>query len=262
MLPVPAASRGAEPIMSVSGNGGYLVRKLASIAALTSEERDALDRLPLTIRSIAARQDIVRIGDRPSHCCLVLQGFAFRYKLVGDGRRQILYFHVPGDIPDLQSLHLPVLDHNLAALTPLVAGFIQHDAVHEVNAKFPRIAGALWRTTLVDAAVLRERLVSIGQRNGLSRTAHFLCEIYKRLEAVGLVADFALTMPITQVEIADALGMSPVHMNRIVKELRELRLVTIEGPRLEILDWDALERLGDFDPSYLHLTPGEPPQRP
>lgn len=248
--------------MAEATNANLLVRKVASLASLTADERDALERLPMTIRSIPARQDIVRLGDRPSQCCLVLQGFAFRYKLIGDGRRQILLFHIPGDIPDLQSLHLPVLDHSLAALTPLTAGFIPHEAVHEVNARFPRVTSALWRNTLVDCAILREHLVSIGQRDGLSRTAHFLCEMFKRLQAVDLVSGFALTMPITQVEIADALGMSPVHMNRIVKDMRERRLITIDGQRLEILDWDSLVQLGDFDPSYLHLDPVDRPERP
>ncbi len=247
----------------IGGGGvGLLARKLASFAALTAEERDAVDRLPMTIRSLAARQDIVREGDRPGHCCLVLTGFAFRYKLLAGGQRQILAFHVPGDVPDLQSLHLPVIDHNLAALTPVTAGFIQHDAVHEMNARHPRIAGALWRTTLIDSAILRERIVSLGQRDGLSRTAHFLCEMFKRLEAVGLASGPAVTLPITQVEIADALGLSPVHLNRMIKELRERRLIATEGQRLDLLDWNALADLGDFDPTFLHLQADEAPERP
>ena len=262
MVAVAARDRVAGCGMDASGNAGLLVRKVASVADLTADERDALERLPMTVRSIPARQDIVRMGDRVSQCCLVLAGFAFRYKLIADGRRQILNFHVPGDIPDLQSLHLPVLDHNLAALTPLTAGFIQHDAVHEVAARFPRITGALWRDTLVDAAVLRERIVSIGQRDGLSRTAHFLCEMSERLRAIGLVSGGTMTMPITQVEIADALGLSPVHMNRMVKELRARGLVTIDGQSVSILDREALARLGDFDPLFLHLAAGEPPRRP
>ena len=248
--------------MGDSGSAGLLVRKVASLAALSGEERDALDRIPMMVRAVPAHQDIVRLGDRPSHCCLVLTGFAFRYKLVGEGRRQILNFHVPGDTPDLQSLHLPVLDHTVAALTNMTAGFIHHDAVHDVSARFPRIAGALWRDTLVDAAVLRERIVSIGQRDGLSRTAHFLCEMYMRLAAVDLASGWAMSMPITQVEIADALGLSPVHMNRMVRELRERRLVTLDGSRLVILGWDALATLGDFDPAFLHFQGGDRARRP
>ena len=248
--------------MGDGGSAGLLVRKVASLAALSGEERDALERIPMMVRAVPAHRDIVRLGDRPSHSCLVLTGFAFRYKLIGEGRRQILNFHVPGDIPDLQSLHLPVLDHTVAALTNMTAGFIHHDALHEVSARFPRITGALWRDTLVDAAVLRERIVSIGQRDGLSRTAHFLCEMYMRLAAVDLASGWAMSMPITQVEIADALGLSPVHMNRMVRELRERRLITLDGSRLVILGWDALATLGDFDPAFLHLQGGDRARRP
>ncbi len=244
------------------GDAGLLVRKLASIADLRADERDALGTLPMVRREIPARQDIVRLGDRPSHCCVVLAGFAFRYKLIGAGKRQILNFHVPGDIPDLQSLHLSVLDHNLAALTPLTAGFISHESVHALNARFPRLAGALWRETLTDAAILRERLVSIGQRDGLSRTAHFLCEMYRRLAAVGLATERAMALPITQVEIADALGMSFVHINRMLRTLRERGLVVLSGQKVIVEDWQSLEALAEFDPSYLHFESRDRPAPP
>ena len=244
----------------MAGEGDMLVRKLASIAAITAEERAALLALPIAVKDIPARQDIVRTGDKPLQCCLVVAGFAFRYKLIGDGRRQILNFHVPGDIPDLQSLHLAVMDHNLAALTPLTAGFIAHDAVHDLNARFPCLAGALWRDTLADAAVLRERIVSIGQRDGLSRTAHFLCEMFHRLAAVGLAADRAMALPITQVEIADALGMSFVHINRMLRELRERRLVTLQGQKVMVENWAELEAVADFDAAYLHREAGDRPK--
>ncbi len=243
-------------------DGGLLVRKLASIAALSADEKAAVAALPMTVRETAARQDIAKIGDRPSHCCLVLTGFAFRYKLVGDGRRQILNIHVPGDIPDLQSLHLTVLDHNLAALTNLTAGYIPHEAVHALNARHPRVAGSLWRDTLVDAAILRERIVSIGQRDGLARTAHFLCEMFHRLRAVGLADDVSMTLPITQVEIADALGLSFVHINRMLKELRERKLVTLQNHSVTVSDWDALAEIGDFQIDYLHIDPTMPPAHP
>ncbi|MGI3899048.1 MAG: Crp/Fnr family transcriptional regulator [Janthinobacterium lividum] len=238
------------------------MRKLASIAALSADEKAAVAALPMMIRDVAARQDIATIGDRPSHCCLVLTGFAFRYKLVRDGRRQILAFHVPGDVPDLQSLHLSVLDHNLAALTALTAGFIPHEAVHALNANFPRVGGALWRDTLVDAATLRERIVSIGQRDGLARTAHFLCEMFTRLRAVGLVNEATMTLPITQVELADALGLSFVHINRMLKELRERRLATLHNQTVAVVDWKGLAALGDFDADYLHLEPMDRPAGP
>lgn len=239
--------------MANSESGCLLTRKIASIAGLTAEEQDVLDRLPIIVRNLHARQDIVRFGERPSHCCLVLSGFAFRFKMVGDGQRQILNFHVPGDIPDLQSLHLPVMDHTLAALTAMRAGFIPHEALHEVNARLPRIAGALWRNTLIDAAQLRERIVTVGQRRGLGRMAHFLCEMFSRLSAVGLASDRAMTMAITQIEIADALGLTPVHINRMIKELRDNGLITMNGQNVTILDWETLTEVGEFDPIYLHL---------
>lgn len=248
--------------MGVEVGGTMLARKIASIAALTSEERRALEDLPMTVRSFPPRQDIVRSGEKPSHCCLVMSGFAFRYKLVGDGRRQIVNFHVAGDIPDLQSLHLTVLDHHLAALTAMTAAFIAHEAMHQLTARFPRIAGALWRNTLVDAALLRERVVTVGQRDALGRTSHLLCELYMRLEAVGLAADGAMTLPITQVEMADTVGISPVHMNRMIRDLRERGAVALDGPTVRILRWDELAALGDFDPLYLHLAPTDPPKAP
>lgn len=238
-----------------------LARKLASVAALTGEELEAIRKLPLTVREIPARQDIVRLGDRPTHCCLVMAGLAFRYKVLGDGRRQILNFHVPGDIPDLQSLHLTTHDHNFAALTALTIGFIPHAAVHQLNARFPRVAGALWRDTLIDAALLRERIVSIGQRDGLSRTAHFLCEMFVRLQVVGLADAGSMLLPITQNEIADALGMSFVHVNRMIKELRERGLINVERQMVVLVAWESLKVLADFDPVYLHLAPGDRPTR-
>ena len=221
--------------MVAEAGGTMLVRKVASVAALDAEERQALETLPMATRSFSARQDIARAGDRPSSCCLVLSGFAIRYKLIGEGRRQIINFHVPGDIPDLQSLHLEELDHNLATLTAVTACFVTHEAILAVTARYPRVAGALWRSTLVDAAQLRERIVTIGQRDGLSRTSHLLCELYMRLQAVGLAGDGVMTLPVTQVEMADAVGMSPVHMNRMVRELRARGVVTLDGPTIAIL---------------------------
>ena len=240
--------------------GDILVRRLASLASMTGAEQEAVRALPISVREFPARQDIVRTGDKPSQCCLVLSGFAFRYKLIGDGKRQILNFHVPGDTPDLQSLHLAVMDHNLASLTQLTAGFISHDAVHDLNARFPTVAAIFWRDTLVDAAVLRERIVSIGQRDGLSRTAHFLCEMFCRLAAVGLASERTMALPITQVEIADALGMSFVHVNRMLRELRERRFVTLQGQKIVVENWDALEALADFDPGYLHFEREDRPK--
>jgi CRP-like cAMP-binding protein len=239
-----------------------LVRRLVSIAALTEEECDAIRHVPIASRDLPARSDIVREGDSPTHCCLLLAGFAFRYKIAAEGRRQILAIHVPGDVPDLQSLHLTAMDHTLAALTPVRVGFIPHEALHEVNARYPHIAGALWRETLIDASIFREWMVGLGQRDALRRTAHFLCEMLVRLGAVGLASGSSVELPVTQVELADVLGMSAVHINRTIQELRTRRLITLEGKNLILLDRDGLEKLGDFDPAYLHINPRDRPALP
>ena len=144
-----------------------LVRKLESIARISDEERHAIQSLPARTRSLQPGQDIVRDGDSPSQCCLVLEGWIARYRVLSEGRRQILSFHVPGDIPDLQSLHLAVMDHSLATMTQATVAFIPHEAMHDLTARFPGIAAVLWRDTLVDAAIFREWLISMGRRNGL-----------------------------------------------------------------------------------------------
>jgi CRP-like cAMP-binding protein len=133
-----------------------LIRKLESIVDLSPEEREALAHLPMIVRDLKAGQDIVREGDRPSQCCNIIEGFAFRYKIMDGGKRQIFAFHTPGDAPDLQSIHLSVMDHSLATLTRCKVAFIPHDAVRALIRAQPRIGDILWRDTLIDAAIFRE----------------------------------------------------------------------------------------------------------
>ena len=242
---------------SLNTEANPLVRKMASIADLSSEEQNALRALPMTVREVRAVQDIVTEGDRPSHCCLILEGFAMRYKLTGDDRRQILSFHVPGEIPDLQSLYLKTMDHSLATVTAVRLGFILHRTVLDLMDRHPRIVGALWRETLVDAAIFREWMVGMGRRKAPSRIAHLFCEMYVRLETIGMARDRTVLLPFTQEEVGDSLGLSAVHTNRALQELRGQGLVTFERGRLTIHDWKELVRVGEFDPTYLHLSPKE-----
>ncbi len=235
-----------------------LLRKLESIVDdLTAEEREALLGLPMMVRDVHADQDIVRDGDQPSQCCLILEGLAFRYKLAGDDRRQILAFHIPGEMPDLLSLHLKTLDHSIAALTPARLGFIQHRALFTLMAEFPRLAGMLWRETLIDAAIFREWMVGMGRRKAPSRIAHLLCEMYVRLDGIGLAQDATVPLRVTQDEIGDALGLSAVHTNRALQYLRSEDYITFDGRNLTIHDWDGLAQEGEFDATYLHQTRGE-----
>src|SRR5829696_5561355 len=221
-----------------------LIRKLDSIFTLSDDERQAILDLPLQVTNIKADQDIVREGDRPSRSCALLEGFACTFKVTAEGKRQITAFHIPGDIPDLQSLHLEVLDSSLGTLTPCRVGFIQHEALHELCDHHPRIASALWRETLIDASIFREWTVNVGRREAYARIAHILCELMTKMTAVGLAQDHTCKIPITQGEFADATGLSTVHVNRIIQALRSDGLIVLKGDTLTVPDWDKLKQAG------------------
>jgi CRP-like cAMP-binding protein len=230
-----------------------LIHKLESILVLSEDEKDVLRKLSGTIKTVGPRQDLVREGDRPHECCLILEGFAYRYKLTHEGKRQIFSFHIPGDIPDLQSLHIDVMDHSLSSLTTCKALFISHETVRNLIQGCPRISDAFWRDALIDAAVFREWILNLGRREAYGRMAHLLCEFYVRLKAVGLTNGDACDMPFTQAELADATGLSTVHVNRTLQDLRGEGLITLRAGSLSVLDWDRLREAGEFDPTYLHL---------
>jgi CRP-like cAMP-binding protein len=234
-----------------------LIRKLESAFALSEAERQALVGIPIQITSIRADQDIVREGDRPSRSFAILEGFACAYKVTSDGKRQILAFYIPGDTPDMQTLHLSRLDFSLATLTPSILGFIQHETLRDLCDRFPRLASAFWRDTLIDAAIYREWVVNVGRREAYSRMAHVFCEMLTRMKVVGLARDHSCEFPITQAELADATGLSGVHANRVVQELRVAGLIELKGGQLKALDWEKLKEVGQFDPAYLHLNDPE-----
>ena len=231
-----------------------LIRKLRSISPLADAERQCLLDLPLSVQQIGSDQDIVREGDRPSVCCLLVEGFTCRYKLTEEGKRQIFSFHTPGDIPDLQSLHLKVMDHSLKTLTPCKVAFIPHESIAQLSRRCPHVGDVLWRDTLIDAAIFREWMIGIGRRTAYTRIAHLLCEVFVRLRSVGLANGNECEFPITQTEIGDALGLSTVHVNRSLQELRADGLVDLRRGILAIQDWDGLKKAGEFDPTYLHLA--------
>jgi len=230
-----------------------LIRKLESIGELPEQDREALASLPVQVRSLQADEDVVREGDVPSACCLLLDGFMHRYKVLPDGKRQILALHTPGDVPDLQSLFLRHLDHSLAASVPSTAAFIPHEALRTLMRTHPTLAELFWRDTLIDAAIFRAWIESLGRRSALGHLAHLLCEVFTRLRAVGLTQDHACSLPFTQLELGDALGLSTVHVNRTLQELRGEGLIALHHGRLPILDWARLKEVAQFDPAYLHL---------
>jgi len=230
-----------------------LIHKLGSQIVLSDDERNALQSITGTIKTLDAHQDIAREGDRPSACCLILEGFAYRYKLTETGKRQILSFHIPGEIPDLQSLHLGVMDHSLGTLARSKLAFLSHETVRDLTRRCPRIADAFWRETLIDAGIFREWMVGLGRREAYARVAHLLCELYVRLKAVGLANGHAYELPLTQAELGDAFGLSTVHVNRTLQDLRGEGLITLGSRSVTVKDWERLRAAGEFDPTYLHL---------
>lgn len=230
-----------------------LLRKLESSAPLNREEHQAIGRLPVRIHRLDARQDIVREGDRTGHCCLILDGWACRYKLLREGKRQILSFHVAGDVPDLQSLHVPTMDSSLATLTAAVVAFVPHEDLRDLMDRHPGITALFWRDTLIEAAILREWVMNIGRRLALERVAHLFCELHLKLQAVGLATRVQCPLPITQTDLADALGLTPVHINRVLQTMRAQSLIGLRSRTLVMESWDELLRIAEFDPTYMHL---------
>jgi CRP-like cAMP-binding protein len=231
-----------------------LIRRLETITSLSEDEKKAILSLPAKVAGLRADADIVREGDRPSQCCLLVEGFLARYKYLRNGKRQILAFYVPGDVPDLLSLHMDVMDHSLGTLVPSKVAFIPHDALRRLFDQNPRIANAFWRETLIDASLFREWTVNLGSRDAYSRIGHLICEMFLKLKAVGLTNGNSFNFPITQGEIGDATGLSTVHVNRSIQKLRAEGLIVLEKGRCTIPDLSRLEEVAFFDPTYLHLT--------
>jgi CRP-like cAMP-binding protein len=238
------------------------LRKLDSIHTLDEEDKKAVNRLPLQVVDLKADQDIVREGDRPSRSCFILSGLACWYKVTGEGKTQILSFQIPGDLPDLQSIHLSTLDSSLTTLSPCRVAFVQHEPLREICARRPNVAGAFWRMTLIDAAIFREWVANVGSRQAYGRVSHLLCEMVVRLGAVGLAHDYSFDLPITQTELAAATGLSTVHVNRTLQTLRRKKLIRWKDSRFEVLDWQGLREAGDFDATYLHLRQSPSQMRP
>lgn len=232
---------------------GAFIDKLQRFSDLSEEDQAAFEALPYTIRRFGAREDIFSYGERLAYCCFILDGWVHRYGIIGDGDRQSILIYVPGDAPDLQHLFLPLLDHTLATMTASTLVFIPHRALYGLVEQRPRVMAALWRDTLIDTAIYRERLMCLGRRSSIGRTAHFFCEMYLRQELAGLAGDLRCSIPITQAEIADVLGITPVHLNRSLRALRSRRVIELNGGYLKILDRAALIKAAEFDPTYLHL---------
>ena len=231
-----------------------LADKLANFTKLSASDHRHLDRLASDrVRQFRPRDDILSEGERPSDIDLILSGFACRYKQLEDGRRQIIAFLLPGDLCDHHGLVLPAMDHSIGALTPVTSAKIDCGSLEALMADHRRIARSFWWEALVAAAIQREWTVNLGQRDAFERVAHLLCEIFYRLRSVGLTDDMSCDLPITQGDLADATGMTSVHVNRTLQDLRSRELIVLTGKRLAVLDLAKLRRAALFNANYLHL---------
>lgn len=230
-----------------------LVSKFDGLMDLTASEREALSGFPLRTVSLEAHQDVTREGDRPSRCAMLIEGFACTSKITTKGRRQIMAFHIAGNMPDLHSVHLGVLDSDIRTISACTMGFMDHSPLKALCSQHPRIAAVLWRTTLVDASVYREWMTNIGQREAFGRLAHLFCEVMTRMEDSGQADGDRCRFPVSQVELGEATGMSAVHVNRTLQELRKENLVSFAAGVLTIHNRDRLAEAGEFDLTYLHL---------
>jgi CRP-like cAMP-binding protein len=231
-----------------------LVRKLENFTALSALEKAALRAAVESVRHMGAHEDFLNENSRPRGVNLMVGGFACRYKLLADGRRQIVGYFLPGDTCDLRVYLLRQIDHSIGTISASTIAHLSHDALTSIMADFPNLGRALWWSTMVDQATPREWVLNVGQRSGYERTAHLLCEVFFRLHAVGLTTGESCDFPLTQQELADTVALSPVHVNRILGELRNAHLIVLRDKRLTILDPVGLRNAGTFDDHYLQLA--------
>jgi len=231
-----------------------LTLRLEAFTRLSQDDKAALAKLSKTSRVVPARRDLIREGERPQYVHLMVDGWACRYKTVPDGRRQVLAFFVPGDFCDLNVYVLREMDHSIAAITRLSVADISREEMDTLIAGRPRITQALSWESLVAAAIQREWTLNIGQRTAYERIAHLLVELFIRLKSVKLAQGDSCDFPITQTDIADAIGLTAVHVNRTLQELRRDGLIVLERKRLRIPDLERLKAAAMFNPNYLHLN--------
>ena len=229
-----------------------LTMKLSSFVDLSRADRGLLDHLASSTSRMQAGQDIIREGERPERVILLLSGWAYRYKILSNGNRQIVAYLLPGDLCDAHVFILDKMDHSIGLLSDALVSTISRETMLDVTERAPVIARALWWSTLVDEAVLRHWLINLGRRDAYGRAAHLFCELWERAAKVGLVIDNAFNLPLTQEQLGDSLGITPIHTNRILQRMRGDGLITFEDKRLTILDMQGMRQVADFDSNYLH----------
>lgn len=242
--------------MSANGDGLFdmMIRKFERLANLTDQDRAAIRTLPHRVANYSSNHLLVSEGELRSECCLLLKGYACRFKETSSEDRQIVSFHMPGDLLDQQHLMLPRADHGVLAITDVVTAWLPAKNMRELLQDYPAINEALWRDALIDASIFREWVLNVGRRDAKARIAHMLCEFAARREAAGLGSAARFELPMTQEHIADATGMTSIHVNRTLFALAKEGLIARDKRFVEIIDWDRMRRAADFDPAYLHAA--------
>lgn len=231
-----------------------LALRLEAFTRLSPEDKAAVANITKLTRMVPARRDLIREGERPEFLYLMIDGWACRYKTLPDGRRQIVAFFIPGDFCDLNIYVLKEMDHSIGAITRLAVADVSRSEMDDLTANYPRVTQALWWEALVNIAIQREWTLSLGQRNAYERIAHLLVELFLRLKSVKLTQDDSCDFPLTQNDLADATGLTAVHVNRTLQELRRDGLIVMEHKRLTIPDLSRLVQAAMFNPNYLHLN--------
>lgn len=230
-----------------------LVSMLSRRDRLSDAERTLIEQLPRRVRSFANGDELVVENARSEESCLVLSGFTARAQFLSDGKRQFTALHVPGDFVDLHALMLKVMDHSVVAVGRCEAAFIPHSSLLKLIESAPHVGRLFWLSTVIDAAIQRTWITNLGRRTPSQHIAHLLCELYVRLEVVGLARDGSFDFAATQTDVADMVGLSLVHVNRTIQELRSARLVSWRNGHVRIDDLERLQQFADFDPTYLNL---------
>jgi len=235
-----------------------VIAKLATVADLRDSDVEKLAALCNDLRTVQGKRDILSEGERPDHVHVIIEGWAARYKTLRDGSRQIVAYLIPGDFCDLHVAVLGHMDHGIVALTDCRIAYIPSGALDALTSDHNGLTKALWWATLVDEAVLREWVLNVGHRDAYERIAHLLCEMHARMKMVGLVEDGRLALPLTQDQLADTTGLTPVHVNRTLQRLRNENLIEIGKGMLTILDVNALRTAAGFNGDYLHIQRRSP----
>lgn len=231
-----------------------LCRKLGRLVELSEEDIALLLALPVKVERVRRHRHLVRERDVPQQCCLLVEGFACRYKTTATGERQIVSFHLAGDMLDVQHLLLEVADHSVQAITDATVAWVAKADLLRLASERPALGKALWRDSLIDSSIFREWVLNVGRRDAKTRIAHMLCEFVARCEAAGVGTAESFELPMTQEQIADATGLTPVHVNRMLRALEADDAIYRDGRSFRVANWGRFRQIADFDATYLHAA--------